>query len=232
MIFKKIKGVFIFIQFVITVFFVIVLMKLFNKNHWYFRRKWAKMQPLLVGYKLHIYGKPDKRAKMVLMNHQSMLDIIIMEAEYPGNVAWVAKKEIADMKFYGNILKLPKMIIIDRDDRKSLVQLFKESRERISEGRVIALFPEGTRGDGKELLDFKIGAKMIAKKLDIIVQPIVIANTREVLDSQDFLAQSGEVSLTYLDAIDPKEDSEWFENLKPKMQEVLDKELEKLSKNS
>lgn len=222
--FAKAKAVWILFEFLLTVPVVILLMRIFNDRHWYFRKKWARMQSLLMGYRLEIVGKPDPDAKIVLMNHQSLLDIIVMDATYPKNLSWVAKKEIADIPFFGQIITVPKMISIDREDKKSLVKLVKDAKQRIDEGRVIAMFPEGTRGDGKKLLPFKLGAKYLATKLGLKVQPVVIINSRQILDSVNFTASSGTVKIIYLDAIDPKEDKQWFEKLHQKMQEVLDKE--------
>ncbi len=225
-IFGKLKAVWILTEFLITVPFVIFLMKFWNDKQWTFRKIWSKMQAYLTGYDLEIVGKPDKDAKLLLLNHQSLLDIIIIDASYPNDPCWVAKQQIADMPFFGQILTLPKMIIIDRESKQSLRKLFKEAKERIEEGRVIAMFPEGTRGDGKTLLPFKAGAKLLASKLKLKVQPAVIVNTRQILDSLDFTAKSGKVKIIYLDPIDPTQDRDWFEKLHENMQEVLDKETQ------
>jgi len=184
MIFQKIKAGFILIQFVITVSITIFFMYLFNNHHWYFRKKWASLQAFLIGYRLTVKGKPDPEAKMLLMNHQSLLDIVLMEGTYHDNIAWVAKKEIAEMTFFGQIITLPKNIILDREDtRKSLVKLFKDVKERLQDNRTSGIFPEGTRGDGKTLLPFKPGTKLIAEKLNFKVQPADIVNTRYIVDS-------------------------------------------------
>ena len=228
---KKIKSIFIFINFVITVTIVIILMRLFKSKNWSIRRAWAKLQAPLIGYKLDIKGTPSKEAKLLLINHQSLLDIIVLENIYPNDIAWVAKKEIAQIPFFGQILTLPDMIIIDRDDRKSLVKLFKDVKDRLKNNRTIAIFPEGTRGRGDKLLKFKSGAKLIAQKLDLIVQPVVLVNTREILDSQNFSASSGLVKVIYLDPINPKDDPKWYENLHDKMQETLVNELQLLNKD-
>ena len=227
-IFKRIKAFYVLIEFITTVSVVIILMKLFNKHNYTFRKYWSKMQSYLIGYKLVVKGEPDINAKILVMNHQSLLDIVVMESVYPQNIAWVAKKEIADMKFFGQILTLQNMIIIDRDDRRSLVKLLKDVKDRLKTGRVIGIFPEGTRSRGDKLLKFKSGAKMIAQKLDLIVQPVVIVGTREIMDSQNFLAGSGTVKIIYLDSIDPKLDPNWYEKLKDKMQETLVNELQLL----
>jgi len=162
--------------------------------------------------------------QIILLNHQSLLDIIVMDATYPKDLAWVAKKEIADMPFFGQILTLPRMIIVDREDKKSLVKLVSDTKKRLEEGRVIAMFPEGTRGDGKKLLPFKMGARFVASKLNLKVQPVVIVNSRRILDSLDFTARSGTVKIIYLDPVDPASDKQWYQKLHEDMQKVLDKE--------
>jgi 1-acyl-sn-glycerol-3-phosphate acyltransferase len=231
MILQKTKAFLILIQFVITVSIVIVVMRFFNNHTWKVRKTWARLQAYLIGYKLTIKGKPDKDADILLINHQSLLDIVILEANYPKDIAWVAKKEIADMKFFGQIITLPKNIILDRENRRSLVKLFKDVKTRLEDGRVIGMFPEGTRGSGENLLEFKSGAKLISEKLNLKVQPIVIVNTRDIVDSQNFLAKSGKVSLIYLDSITPNDDKNWYDNLHKNMQEVLVKELQLLKKH-
>jgi len=228
MIFQKTKAFLILIQFVITVTIVIFTMRFIDRDTWSIRKSWAKLQAFFIGYKLTIKGIPNSDANILLINHQSLLDIVLLEANYPKNIAWVAKKEIAEMKFFGAILTLPKMIIIDRENRKSLVKLFRDVKDRLEDKRVIGMFPEGTRGDGKKLQEFKSGAKLISEKLDLLVQPVVIVNSRDIVDSQNFLAKSGEVILVYLDPINPKDDKNWYTTMHQKMQKVLDEELKLL----
>jgi 1-acyl-sn-glycerol-3-phosphate acyltransferase len=226
---KKLKGLFILVEFIITVTVVIIFFYLFKNSHWQIRKTWAKIQKWLIGYKLEIEGKPDLDAGIIILNHQSLLDIILVEATYPKNVSWVAKKEIAQMKFFGRVITMPKMVALDREDKKSLIKLFSDCKDRVSEGRVIAIFPEGTRGDGKKIAKFKAGSKLIASKLKLKVQPAVIVNTRNVLDSQKFLAKSGKVKLIYLDSIDISQNKNWFDDIQVAMQERLDLENSLLS---
>ncbi|HIO90943.1 MAG TPA: 1-acyl-sn-glycerol-3-phosphate acyltransferase [Campylobacterales bacterium] len=225
MIFKKLKAVWILIEFIITVSFVLGIMKIFRKYNWPIRRVWAKMQRFLLGVDLEVIGKPDLEAKLLIINHQSLLDIVILDGDYPKNIAWVAKKEIADIFFFGHILKIPRMIIIDRESKTSLIKLFKDSKDRVENGRVVAIFPEGTRGSGDDIQKFKVGAKLLAQKLGLKVQPVVLIGTRKLLDSQNFTATRGKVKLIYLDSIDPKDDKDWYKNIRILMQKTLDKEL-------
>ena len=223
---QKTKAVGILIEFIVTVSIVIVLMRLFNKYHWQIRHVWAKIQAWFIGYKLEVIGSADPEANMIILNHQSLLDIILLEAEHPKNIAWVAKKEIEDMTFFGNIISLPKNIAINREDKKSLLKLFSDCKDRLEDGRVIAIFPEGTRGDGKTIAPFKAGTKLIASKLKLKVQPAVIVNTRGILDSQEFVARKGSIKLIYLDSFYVKDNKNWFEDIQKEMQDRLDEELD------
>ncbi len=54
-----------------------------------------------------------------------------------------------------------------------LLRLLKEVKDRLSLGRPIAMFPEGTRSSGKELLKFKSGASLVANKYNLKVQPLL-----------------------------------------------------------
>ncbi len=224
---STIKAIFIMVQFVFTILVTIVIMYIFRNNTYKIRQIWAKMQTYLIGFKIVQEGKPNLEAKLILVNHQSLLDITSLEAIYPKDLCWVAKKEIRDIPLFGHILEAPKMIIIDRKNTRSLVKLVKEAKERISNGRVIAIFPEGTRGKGIKLSKFQKGPKFLAEKLNLKVQPVVVTNTRNIFDSQNFKAKSGTVTVTFLDLVDPKEDKEWYEKTREKMQKVLTQENEK-----
>ena len=220
---KRLKTLYIVVEFALTVGIIIILMKIFNKQNRSIRRAWAKMQKYLIGYKLKVIGKPDSDAKLLLINHQSLLDIVVLEDIHPKDLAWVAKREIGEIPFFGKILSVPKMISIDRESKSSLVKLFKDVKDRLSNGRVIAIFPEGTRGRGDKLLKFKIGSKLLAEKLKLKVQPVVIVGSRKVLDSQNLTSQSGEIKVIFLDSVNPNEDKEWYSKIHENMKETLAK---------
>lgn len=222
---SRIRGIIVLIQFTITVAVVIALMYTFRSKVHAIIKGWMKLQIFFLGIKIEEVGKMDESCDMVIMNHQSLLDIIVIEHIHNRHLAWVGKKEITDLFFFGHIMKGPQMITIDREDKTGLVKLLKESKDRLSKGRPIAMFPEGTRSNGKNLLPFKPGAKMIANKMKLKVQPLIIINTKEILDSQKLQAKPGVVKVIYLSPIEASNDSDWYEDVENKMQEILTKEL-------
>jgi len=222
---SKIRAIYVMIEFVITVLMTIVLMYIFRNHTHPIRRTWAWLQTYLMGFTIQKKGEASSKTTLLILNHQSLVDIVCLEAIFPKDLCWVAKKEIQDIPLFGHIISAPRMISIDRKDKRSLIKMIKEGRQRISEGRVLAMFPEGTRGHGNQLLKFQSGAKFLAEKLELIVQPAIIVGARDILDSKNFEAKSGNVRIIYLDPIDPKEDENWYEKMYESMQSTLKEEL-------
>lgn len=221
---SKIRAIYVMIEFVITVLITIVLMYAFRNHTHPIRRTWARMQTYLMGFNIHTKNEASLKTTLLVLNHQSLVDIVCLEAIYPKNLCWIAKKEIQDIPLFGHIIPAPRMIAIDRKDKRSIIKMIKEGKERLSEGRVLAMFPEGTRGKGDKLLKFQNGAKVLAEKLELIVQPAIIVGARDILDSKNFEAHGGDVRIIYLDPIDPKEDEHWYEKMYESMQETLQQE--------
>ncbi|MRI83166.1 MAG: 1-acyl-sn-glycerol-3-phosphate acyltransferase [Nitratiruptor sp.] len=180
----------------------------------------------LLGIRLVVRGEYDPQAQMVLMNHSSFIDIPILEAIYPKDLVWVAKKELFEIPFFGLLLKLPDNIRLDRQDRKALVHLLKEAKAK-SHGKTIAIFPEGTRGKGARLLPFKPGAKVIADRLGLRVQPILIVCARERFDSKALTLNPGTIEVIYLPSFEATPQREWLQELRSQMQQLLDQERPK-----
>ncbi|CAA6807296.1 MAG: 1-acyl-sn-glycerol-3-phosphate acyltransferase (EC [uncultured Campylobacterales bacterium] len=215
----KLKAFSILINFLSTVFILILFMKLFPKSNSKARIIWSKFQVWFMGIKINKISQIDESADVLFINHQSLLDIPIIESVQNRNTAWVAKKEIADIFFYGHILKVPKMIILDRSKPKlALKTLLAEGKKAVDDKRVICIFPEGTRGEGDEVGEFKIGAKFLAAKHNLKVQPIVLTNTIRIIDSKKFEARRGSVTMKFLDSFYPKDLGEdWYEQVNTQM---------------
>ena len=215
------------IQFSITVAITVVLMYMFRNHTHKVIKAWMSFQMFVLGIKLETEGILDESCDMIVMNHQSLLDIIVIEYIHSRDLAWVAKKEIADLFFFGHIIKAPRMISVDRENKAGIIHLLKETKDRLDKGRPIAMFPEGTRSDGKSMGDFKPGAKIIANKYGLKVQPIVLFNTRNIVDSKKLRAKPGIVKVVYLEPVIASKDSLWFEDIEARMKDRFNQESSK-----
>ena len=171
-------------------------------------------------------GTLDPEAQMLLVNHQSDIDIGIIETITNKNIAWVAKRELFSIPFFGLVLRLPKNIALQRESKTAIVKLIKEAKRCLDEGRVLTIFPEGTRTETGSMKPFKLGAKMVADKYALKVQPIVLIATASYFSNKQKIFRPGLITTVYLDAFyADKEDPNWLSNLQLKMQKVYDDEL-------
>lgn len=217
---SKIRAFFFSIEFVISVVFVVFFMWLFNSKNRAIRKFWGRSQRFFGGYKLEVIGKFSDEANILLINHQSMLDIIALEEIHPKNICWIAKAQIGKIPIIGKILSLPKMIAVERENKHSLIKLLSEAKDRVENGRVLAIFPEGTRSQTKELLPFKGGAKLLVEKLNLKVQPIVIVGS-DAMKVKEFSFKKADIKLFCLDLVDTSKQN-WLEATRESMQKVLD----------
>ena len=207
----------------------IPFMYIFRSRNRAVRRLMCKTAMLFSGVRVELEGEFDSEARLLMLNHQSMLDIISVETIHPQDLCWVSKKEITDYPYYGHINKAPRMISVDREDKVGLVKLLADVKDRVSKNRPIAIFPEGTRGKEPEMLAFKPGAKMIAEKLGLKVQPVVVVNSAGYLNPNHFSLlgknslRNDALKIVALPAFVPQKGTNWFEETREKMQAVLSK---------
>jgi len=208
---------------------MIPLITIFPKYKGTIMHKLNRAILFLMGAKLKAYGKRDEKANLFLINHQGIMDIIALEAIENTHFRWVAKKELFETPWFGHLLKNGDMISVDRDNKAGLIKLLKDAKESVEvKNRAVVIFPEGTRAKGQKLLPFKVGAKLIANKLNLRVQPIVVVGSKWVLNEHNKTGHSGTIHIHYLDAFDIKDaPKSWYEDVKEKMQEVIDKEEQK-----
>jgi len=223
-IFAHISWLFATIAIFISLFFMILSYLVFP------RPINRKITAWIVRYSIfcstEVVGKEDPEAQMFLLNHQSDLDIGVMETITKKNLAWVAKKELFDIPFFGLALKLPKDIAVERESKTSLIKLIKDVKDRLSIGKTITMFPEGTRSRTGKMLPFKSGAKVIADKYKLKVQPVVFMQTAKYYNIKKFYYKPGCIKVIFLDSfVADKDDKDWLNNLRKKMQKVYDDEL-------
>lgn len=223
----KIKALLFFTLMFLLVPLATGLMYLFRSHHRMIRRNLANLFINLFRIKVDEQGTLDPEARILILNHRSFLDVIYFEGTHPGDLCWIAKKQLGDVPILGHALKAPKMLLIDREDKRGLISLLKKAQEKKQDNRILAIFPEGTRSRGEKMLKFKPGAKVIAEKLQVKVQPIVLLNTKEVFDTQSLSLTSKTAKAIYLDSFLPEKGSDWYDKLREHMQNVYDEEMRK-----
>lgn len=223
-IFARISWLFATIVIFASLAIMILTFKLLPKP--YSRKLSAWIIRLTTFFSTEIEGKEDPDAQMFLLNHQSDLDIAVMETVSNKDLAWVAKKELFEIPFFGLALKLPQDIAVERESKTSLIKLVKDAKKAVDDKRVITMFPEGTRSTKDKMLPFKSGAKTVADKYRLRVQPVVLMQTSKYYNVKKFYYKPGRIKVIFLDSfIADKSNDAWLNDLRIKMQKVYDDEL-------
>jgi len=115
---------------------------------------------------------PQKGAYIVLSKHQSAWETLALRLILPTQTA-VLKKSLTQIPIGGWALATLKPIAIDRKSpREALRSLIKQGTERLQEGLVVVVFPEGTRAAPGEDLPFNAGGAMLAQQSGYPVVPL------------------------------------------------------------
>lgn len=105
-------------------------------------------------------------------NHQSTWESITTQTFLPP-LAWVLKKELLKIPFFGWGLWATRPIAIDREDHTAARdQVITQGLQKIAEGRHVLIFPEGTRIKYGQAGKYKRGAVMLARQANVNIVPI------------------------------------------------------------
>ncbi|MCX7721027.1 MAG: 1-acyl-sn-glycerol-3-phosphate acyltransferase [Dictyoglomus thermophilum] len=144
---------------------------------------------ILWGYKVEGKENISSRSFILVANHVSILDPIVIGAAFDKRLFYLAKKELFKSKIFNPFLRWLGAIDIDRKDFK--YETWKKINKLIKENEIIVIFPEGTRNDHPEmgLLELKDGAASLALTHGLPILPVGIKGTEKIWRRKKFFPQ-------------------------------------------
>jgi 1-acyl-sn-glycerol-3-phosphate acyltransferase len=143
-------------------------------------RIWARgvvgLLRVIVGIKHDINGADHIPSEpcLIVSNHQSAWETISYLLFFP-DVAIITKIELLKIPVFGAYLKRSPMIPIDRDaGTKALRQMVDEGLRALESGRIVLIFPEGTRQAPGTRIEFKRGVELLYAKLNAPLLPVAM----------------------------------------------------------
>lgn len=138
---------------------------------------------------------------VVVSNHQSALDILVAFGLF-FHFKWVSKAEMFKVPFIGWNMSLNRYIKLVRGNKESIIQMLADCKNALSRGSSVFMFPEGSRSKTGRLKEFKPGAFILAKEMELPILPIAIKGTTDALPKKSLTFQgSYDISIRVLDAI-------------------------------
>lgn len=132
-----------------------------------------------------------KRPHIVVSNHQSLIDALLMLQYSPNGTAPVAKKELLYVPIFGQVCWLYGTVFLDRSKGRAAMQNVGSDMKRTDTS--VWIFAEGTRNQFDKVGDFKKGAFHLAVETQLPIVPVVIGNYRNVIDRKNKLFEGGEI---------------------------------------
>ena len=164
-------------------------------------RAWASLVLRVAGVRVILEDEAviDSSLPQVLVtNHVSWIDVLVLAAFVPGRYVFVAKKEVEKIPVFGAAVRACGHIYIDRGDKARAIASLDIARKRLEEAApTVIIFPEGTRSNTGELGSFKKGAFVLAIQTGVSVVPAAIFGSREVMKRGSFLINSGIVRVHF-----------------------------------
>ncbi|HYW56716.1 MAG TPA: lysophospholipid acyltransferase family protein [Polaromonas sp.] len=134
---------------------------------------WAQQMLRGVGISLSVKGAPVKSGPALLIaNHLSWLDIVVLHASR--YCRFVSKADIKHWPLVGTLAAGAGTLYIERESRRDAHRVVHHMAERLQLGEVLAVFPEGTTGDGITLKPFHANLLQAAISMNVPVQPIAL----------------------------------------------------------
>ncbi|KAL9129587.1 MAG: hypothetical protein Q9217_002007 [Psora testacea] len=149
----------------------------------------------------------NTRPCVIIGNHQSALDILLLGAVWPLYCSVTAKSSLRYVPFLGWFMALSGTVFIDRANRNSAIQAFdRAAAEMRSARQSVFIFPEGTRSNAKGAMlgAFKKGAFHLAIRAQVPVVPVVCANYHGVLSLGEWRFRAGRIPVKVLPPIQTK----------------------------
>jgi 1-acyl-sn-glycerol-3-phosphate acyltransferase len=140
---------------------------------------------------------------MVVANHSSYIDAIVVKAVLPERFAYVVKREMASVPLAGLLLERIGTEFVERFDRHKGGLDARRVLRSATSGQPLLFFPEGTFEPEPGLLRFRIGAFASAARARCPVVPCVIRGTRDILPSPLFFPRPGKVEFEVLEPLHP-----------------------------
>ncbi|KAL9112533.1 MAG: hypothetical protein Q9227_003104 [Pyrenula ochraceoflavens] len=146
----------------------------------------------------------DTRPSVIIGNHQTELDVLLLGHVFPRWCSVTAKKSLKRIPFLGWFMALSGTVFIDRVDRAQAMKAFEGAAQEMREHRQnVFIFPEGTRSYARQptLLPFKKGAFHLAVQAGVPIVPVVAENYSRILDVKAMRFTGGRIRVRVLEPI-------------------------------
>ena len=157
-------------------------------------RWWSAKMFRMLGMRLHLSGTFRPGAKLLVANHVSWLDIMAVHAACP-EARFVSKAEVKQWPLVSRLVDAGRTLYLERGRARDAVRVVHQAAEALAAGDTVAVFPEGTVGDGHALLPFHANMLQAAIVGATPVQPVALRYSDSAFAVSPAALFTGEITL-------------------------------------
>ncbi len=170
-------------------------------------RKWS--QSSAAGLNIHVepidLHKVPEPPFVYAVNHQSLLDILVLGGVLPHDFKWAAKRSLMKIPFLGWHLQLAGHVPVDRRaGSRAAAEVVKRFEEVLAQGKPLLVFPEGTRSEDGIVRPFKNGGFYAAQRKAVPVVPVALEGTHRLMKKGAIDTGHGRIPVRVGDPILPR----------------------------
>jgi 1-acyl-sn-glycerol-3-phosphate acyltransferase len=136
-------------------------------------RWWSAKMLRVLGLRLEAQGRFKPGGKMIVANHVSWLDIMVVHAVCP-EARFVSKAEVRHWPLVGRLVGAGDTLYIERERKRDALRVVHQCAQALQAGDTVAVFPEGTTGPGDALLPFHANLLQAAIAVAAPLQPVAL----------------------------------------------------------
>ena len=201
-----------FVSVLLTIIgFFIIKLNLFGRKkgkqmYHYLLSKFCKSVLYFMGpFKKNVFNPHNEnfeKPAVVIANHQSFLDILMMAMLNP-KLILLTNKWVWDSPVFGWAIKMADFYPVANGIENS-VGLLKTQTDK---GYSIVVFPEGTRTSSPPMKRFHKGAFYLADRLKLDIVPVLLHGLGYTMTKGEFLLKNGDITAKYLPRIETNDKS-------------------------
>jgi 1-acyl-sn-glycerol-3-phosphate acyltransferase len=134
--------------------------------------RWCAKMARVLGLQIHGHGESHAGPALLVANHISWLDILAINAVHPAR--FVSKADVRAWPLLGWLVASGGTLFIERERKRDALRVVHQIADALKQGDTIAMFPEGTTGDGQSLLPFHANLLQAAVSTGTPLQPIAL----------------------------------------------------------
>lgn len=146
---------------------------------------WATEMLARLGVRLVVHGTAPVTGPVLLVsNHISWLDIVVLHAAR--HCRFVSKSDVRNWPLIGRLATGAGTLYVERRSRRDAMRVVHAMAQALRDGEILAIFPEGTTGDGDVLLPFHANLLQAAISTNVPIQPVAL----RFVDAQGQISQA------------------------------------------